>query len=75
MIIKNKSIILIINLALIFSSGCAYFNYFYNANQFFDQAQSEILDLKDGEDFSPTIINLFNQTIDRCNIVIVTSST
>ena len=70
MIIKNKSIKLIINLTLIFFSGCAYFNYFYNANQFFDQAQSEILDLKDGEDFSPTIINLFNQTIDRCNIVI-----
>ncbi len=70
MIIKNKSFILILNCSLLFSSGCAYFNYFYNANAFYDQAQSQILDLKDGEDFSPSIIDLFNKTIERCNIVI-----
>jgi len=61
---------LILTFYLIISSGCAYFNYFHNANEFYDQAQSQILDLKDGEELSSSIIDLFNKTIERCNIVI-----
>ena len=55
---------------IIITSSCAYFNYFYNANEFYDQAQIQILDLKEGEKFSSTIVDLLDKTIQRCNIVI-----
>ena len=55
---------------IILISSCAYFNYFYNANEFYEEAQIQILDLKEGEKFSPLIIDLLDKTIQRCNIVI-----
>ena len=50
--------------------GCAYFNTFYNAIQFFEEAEQEIVTTSNSEKLSTKSEELLQKTIARCNLVI-----
>ena len=50
--------------------GCAYFNTFYNATQFFEEAEQEIVTASNSEQLSKKSEELLQKTIVRCNLVI-----
>ncbi len=50
-------------------SGCAYFNTFYNATQFFRQAEQDIVTTTETE-LTDNTTELLNKTVARCNIVL-----
>ena len=49
--------------------GCAYFNTFYNAEQYFDEANKLRLE-KDGEDIPITAMDKYGKAIQKCQIVL-----
>ena len=49
-------------------TGCAYFNTYYNATQFYQQAEQEIVTTSKME-LTDNTVDLLNQTVTRCNIV------
>lgn len=66
--LKNK-LISLSSLILLFSS-CAYFNTFYNAKLFFNEAENLRL-FNEGEDPTTGTRAHYQKVIDKCNIVIV----
>ena len=53
----------------LFWFGCAYFNTFYNASQFYREAELDISAVNE-DGLSESAIDLLNKTIIRCNTVI-----
>ncbi|NQV17303.1 MAG: tetratricopeptide repeat protein [Armatimonadetes bacterium] len=66
MIFKKK--FLVLAFIVFFISGCVYYNTFFNALKFFDEAQSQPLNDK-GRPTSAAIQN-YNKTIKRCGLVL-----
>ncbi len=50
-------------------NGCAYFNTYYNATQFFWEAEQEIVTASEVE-LTDNTVDLLNKTVSRCNIVL-----
>jgi hypothetical protein len=55
---------------VLFVWGCAYFNTFYNAIQFFEEAEQEIVSASNSEQLSNKSEELLQKTIARCNLVV-----
>ena len=67
--LQNISITLIIGFFIIFSHRCAYFNTFYNAEQYFKEGKKELENTGDGK-ISVTVRKKFNSAIEKANKVI-----
>lgn len=63
----TKRIFLVFALAV---WGCAYFNTFYNATQYFEEAEQEIVATSKEEQLSKKSEELLDKTIARCNLVV-----
>ena len=59
----------IILIAAISIAGCAYFNTFYNANLFFDEAE-HLREEKGNERLDRSTINKYKDVIEKCDIVL-----
>lgn len=55
---------------LIFLSSCAYFNTFYNAQQYFKEAEKEVQKSEEITDLKKQTVDALQSTIDKCNMVI-----
>ncbi len=53
---------------LIIISGCVYYNTFYNAKNYFDEAKAK--SLKDNGRPSPQAISLYNKSMKKCGIIL-----
>ena len=60
---------LIITIALFYFSSCAYFNTFYNAQEYFENAEKQRLE-KAGESIPPSAIDAYGKVIDKSQLVI-----
>ncbi len=67
--LQNISITLIIGFFILFSHRCAYFNTFYNAEQYFKEGKKELESAEDGK-ISIGIRKKFNSAIEKANKVI-----
>ncbi len=65
--IRLKSILALAVLLLL--SSCAYFNTFYNAREYFDQAEKQRLE-KAGESIPPSAIDAYGKVIDKSQYVL-----
>tara|TARA_Y100001960_G_scaffold84564_1_gene90395 strand:+ start:26019 stop:27836 length:1818 start_codon:yes stop_codon:yes gene_type:complete len=67
-----KKLCLILTFIFSIWSGCAYFNTFYNASQFYHQAEIEISAISEISEnkLSDNALDLLNKTIIRCNKVL-----
>ena len=66
----NKLVKIFALMFVLFVWGCAYFNTFYNAIQFFEEAEQEIVTASDSEQLSKKSEELLQKTIARCNLVV-----
>ena len=66
----NKLVKIFALMFVLFVWGCAYFNTFYNAIQFFEEAEQEIVTTSNSEKLSTKSEELLQKTIARCNLVI-----
>ena len=64
-----RSASLIFMVFLFVFSSCAYFNTFYNAQQYFEQAEKQRLE-KAGESIPPSAIDAYGKVIDKSQHVI-----
>ena len=67
--LQNISITLIIGFFIIFSHHCAYFNTFYNAEQYFKEGKKELESAEDGK-ISIGVRKKFNSAIEKANKVL-----
>jgi TolA-binding protein len=67
--LQNISITLIIGFFIIFSYHCAYFNTFYNAEQYFKEGKKELENAGDGK-ISIGVRKKFNSAIEKANKVL-----
>lgn len=58
----------LILILLLVSAGCVYYNTFFNAEQYFDQAQK--MELRDNDKPTANAIQNYNKTIKKCGIVL-----
>jgi len=65
----NTSFRLIIAISLFLFSSCAYFNTFYNAQEYFEKAEKQRLE-KAGESIPPSAIDAYGKVIDKSQFVI-----
>ena len=56
-------------LLFVILTGCAYFNTYYNATQFYRQAEQGIVTASEVE-LTDNTVDLLNKTVTRCNIVL-----
>jgi tetratricopeptide (TPR) repeat protein len=66
----NKLVKIFALMFVLFVWGCAYFNTFYNAIQFFEEAEQEIVSASNSEQLSNKSEELLQKTIARCNLVV-----
>ena len=66
-IFKQKTTVFLI--LILCSLSCAYFNTFYNAKQYFDEAEKIRLE-KDGETIPITAMDKYGKTIKKCQTVL-----
>ena len=61
--------IFLFNFLIILSNSCAYFNTFYNANQYYEEANKIRLE-KDGQAVPITAMDKYGKAINKCKKVL-----
>ncbi|MFQ6616313.1 MAG: tetratricopeptide repeat protein [Fidelibacterota bacterium] len=67
MLPRGKVLFLILSLGMV---SCAYFNTFYNAQQYFKDAERELLGAKEGSKLSKRTLDALDKTVQKCTRVI-----
>ena len=65
--------IFLFNFLIILSNSCAYFNTFYNANQYYEEANKIRLE-KDGQAVPITAMDKYGKAIEKCKKVLKVNS-